>query len=296
MATLSMTGFGEGSAEGGGVEIVVELKTVNHRFLDVVCKLPGSYARFETGLVKVIREALRRGRIDLFVSRTDTGDTAYDLEFNRTLFENYLEVIRVALKGAPVREREVLGPMVANVLNKREVLELVSRETDAGEEYELVERALKQALERLIEMRSREGAELEAEVLSHLDRLEQILEQITGKAEATPEDFKRRLSQRLDRIAGGVEVEPERLAQEVALMAERCDVTEELARLQSHVMQFRKTLEDGEGGRKLEFLLQEMVREINTTGSKAQDSEVTALVVEAKSIVEKLREQVQNIE
>lgn len=296
MATLSMTGFGEASIERDGLEIVVEIKSVNHRFLDVVCKLPGVYSRFETGLARVVRERLKRGRVDLFIGRKETGDSAYDLCFNQTLYEDYLGVFRSALKQASVTERQAFGPLIAAALNRKEVLELVPKEVDASGDLELLEGAVVEALEKLIEMRAREGAELEAELLGQLSHFESLTKKISEQAVTTPLDYKERLTARLERLAGDVAVDPERLAQEVAVLSDRIDVTEELARLKSHILQFRDILEKGEGGRKLEFLLQEITREINTTGSKAQNSDITGLVVEAKAVVEKLREQVQNVE
>lgn len=296
MKIMSMTGFGEGSAQGEEVEVSVELKSVNHRFLDVVCKLPGMYSRFETDLVKMIRERLKRGRVELFVARRDAGEASHELLFKRELFESYLDVLRQAFKGVSLPERHVIGSAVANVLNRREVLELVPKETDAANEYQIVEKALSEALDKLVEMRRIEGAELEREILSQLDLLERVLGEIGAKTESTPIDFKERLTQRIERLGGGIEIDPDRLMQEVAFLADRIDITEELARLHSHIQQFRQIVDDSQGGRKLEFLLQEIIREINTAGSKAQNSEVTSLVVEAKAVVEKLREQVQNVE
>ena len=145
-------------------------------------------------------------------------------------------------------------------------------------------------------MRKVEGQALESEMLGQLSALEAVCKEITKRAVISVEDFREKLTKRLDKLAPDLQLDPARIAQEAAFLADRADVNEELSRLKSHFAQFRKIFKDGEGGRKLEFLLQEMGREINTTGSKTQDSSVTFLVIDAKALLEKLREQVQNIE
>lgn len=296
MAIFSMTGFGEGRAEANGVAVTVEAKSVNHRFLDVVFRLPSSYSRFEQDLARAVKANLKRGRIEVSVSRGDSGDPAFALHFNKDLFGKYLAVYREGFALAATPEAAAIGSAVVTILNKREVLEMAPVEASIDSEQSLVLDAVTAAIHNLISMRAREGAELENELNQQLTTLETTVRTVQEKVASAPVDFKARLMAKLERVSPGMELDPERLAQEVALLAERVDVTEELIRLQSHFLQFRKILSEAEGGRKLEFLLQEFGREINTIGSKAQNGDVTSLVIEAKSIVEKLREQVANIE
>lgn len=296
MPIHSMTGFGEARAEEGGVTLSVEMKSVNHRFLDIVWRLPSGYARFENELAKLVRASVARGRIEVSVSRAETKEPAYEVRFNQELFDSYLNSVKAALQHAAITDAQSLSAATLQIVNKREVLELAAIETSTEAEYGLLERTLKEALARLVQMRDAEGAELEKEVRSHLSSLEATMKAVQKKSESTPIDFKARLTARLERTSPGVELDPQRLMQEVALLADRIDVTEELARLNSHFLQFKKVLDEAQGGRKLEFLLQEFGREINTIGSKAQNSEITTLVVDAKATVEKLREQVANIE
>jgi len=291
-----MTGFGRGRVEYGSCEIVVEVKSVNHRFLDIVCKLPPVYSSFEIDLLKLVKSKLNRGRVEIFVSRVDKGESEIDIQFNKALFDVYLAQVREALKGLSSEANAILPLVVANLLGKREILEPISREVDSTPELAAVSAALEQAVTQLCEMRKLEGEALEKEVRTLLQDLERVVDKIGTRTGRTPAEFKQRLEQRLERLAPGLTVDQDRLALEVALLADRIDITEELARLRSHLTQFASIVSNGEGGRKLDFLIQEMSREINTAGSKAQDSEITALVIEGKATAEKLKEQVQNIE
>lgn len=296
MATYSMTGFGHASFEKGGVQIEVEAKSVNHRFLDAVIRLPGVYSRLEPDLQKLAADTLARGRLEITVSRKDQREKAYELQFNQELFRSYLRIQRKAIKSEKLDDKLLLPQAALNLLQRKEILELVPRELDISSEILLVKRAVKSALEDLLEMRKVEGKALEGEMLGQLSALEAVCREISKRAVISVEDFREKLTKRLDKLAPDLKLDPARIAQEAAFLADRADVNEELSRLKSHFAQFRKIFKDGDGGRKLEFLLQEMGREINTTGSKTQDSSVTFLVIDAKALLEKLREQVQNIE
>ncbi len=299
MTCMSMTGFGEGSSAQDGVEVLVEVKTVNHRYLDVVCRLPGLYSKFEVDIGKAVRSSLRRGRVEVSVQRTQQESSTLALSFNEELFNSYVSVIKTSLKASGIADKQALAQSIAGIYSKREVLDTVAAdEREAiNDEQGLVDSALSQALEGLCEMREREGAALEAEMRSQLSLLELEVEAIAKEVKATPIIFKERLEQRLEKLSDSVSnIEPERLAQEVVLLADRVDVTEELSRLESHFEQFKSVLGSTQAGRKLEFLLQEFGREVNTIGSKSQSADVTRHVVESKAILEKIREQVQNIE
>jgi len=295
MPLVSMTGFGSSQGSTRGVELNVEIRTVNHRFLDINCKLPQTYARFEPEISKVLRGALKRGRVDVTVLRSEKSDERYETKFNEDLFRSYVDITRHALKLAGLKEKSALPIALPHILFRREVLEVGGSSAGTDEDWSFLEPAVRAAVKGLCEMREAEGKALEAELVAQTNALQQIAKQIKELSEKTPQSFAERLKARLDRI-GDVTVDPARLAQEVAILADRIDVTEELVRLESHLQQFRQVMSGSEGGRKLEFLLQEIGREINTTGSKSQNSEITTLVVEAKAVVEKLREQVLNIE
>lgn len=294
-----MTGFGEGRASTEGVELVVEVKSVNHRFLDVVCRLPSAYSKFEIEIGKNIKNSLRRGRVEVSVQRSKGNNGSTSVSFNSELFGSYVEVIKSSLKQQGISEKLALGESVASIYARREVLDVsASEEAESIDgEWQLLESALAQALDSLRAMREAEGGVLEKELLSQLSSLEKEVRSIEGESKRTPIEFKERLEQRLEKYApGNTVVEPERIAQEVVLLADKIDITEELARLESHFEQFRSVLGTVQSGRKLEFLLQEFGREVNTIGSKAQNAEITTRVVECKAILEKIREQVQNVE
>lgn len=296
MVTLSMTGFGAAENRAGQVHLSVEVRSVNNRFLDISFKLPGSYYRFEQDLAGVVKDCVKRGRVEVFVTRKDMGAQDYDLVFNRGLFAKYLKIGRQVVAAAGPADDRLIGELVCDVLRRREVLELVPKDADVGREYRALEKALRQALAGLVRMRSKEGKALENEINRQLKLLRKFVKEISQFAKEAPHELRRRFEARLARIAHSVEIDEGRLAAEVALLADRVDVTEELVRLDSHCLQFKQAIAEGGGGRKFEFLLQEIGRELNTIGSKAQKSEVTALVVEAKAVAEKMREQVQNIE
>lgn len=296
MAVYSMTGFGQGRAQNESLELAVEIKTVNHRFLDISAKLPGAYASFEAELAKLVRSNLRRGRVDVYVSRTRLDQAGQTVQFNSALFAAYLREVGSALRRHVGSEAFPMEQVLAAFLTRREVLDVVSVEQDSSAEKPLLLSAASDALAAALEMRRVEGAELENELLSLLSEAEKLAGAIKKSVAGTPEAVQQRLTARLEKLLAGAELDAERLAQEVAYLADRADVTEEITRLESHFGQFRAILKHAEGGRKLEFLLQEMGREVNTIGSKSQDAQVSGLVVDVKAVLEKLREQVQNIE
>jgi uncharacterized protein (TIGR00255 family) len=295
MKTQSMTGFGEGSASVDSVEVSIELKSVNHRFLDVVVRAPSTYNRFEASIVKRIREKLRRGRVEVFISRNENSSPEFEVVINESLLREYSDKITKSLKQSGVNRREAIDLAVVNFLSKREVSELRAKESQSDDEAILFS-ALDAGIESLVEMRTREGKQLESEVLSILGELVIAKDKIKALADGAPAALHSRISERLEKLLEDRSLDEQRLCQEVAILADKADVTEELVRLDSHFSQFRHIIKEGGGGRKLEFLLQEFGREINTIGSKSQESDITKLVVDAKAHVEKLREQVANIE
>jgi uncharacterized protein (TIGR00255 family) len=297
MPVYSMTGFGESARTTEAFEIRVEIKSVNHRFLDVTCRLPQVFLSSESKFIKIIKDNLNRGRVDVLVFRNAVSDAGFELTLHEDLFDTYIEALRQAFRMAGLKEGQLLQSSIARVLERKEVLELVPREIDVSLEQETIKEVIIEALQKLIKMREDEGSELKEAILSQLTSIEKLVSQMEKEAPKINELIRERLIQRLEKYVISIEIEPQRLAQEVAILTDRADVTEEIVRLKSHLKQLRSTLDSGGAiGRKLEFVLQEIGREVNTIGSKAQSTAMTNFVIDAKTDIEKMREQVLNIE
>jgi len=289
-----MTGYGSGAGPVAGGRVNVEVKSVNHRFLDVTVKGPREYASLEARLAEAVRARVRRGKVDVFVTReTDTGDPNA-VQVNLELARGYVSALKL-LQG----ELGLAGdPTLALVSAQRDVLVAGGPKADAETDADAVEAALAGALERLAAMREREGERLAADMREQLAILRRLSAEATARAPKVVDDHRAKLAERLAKLLGSeMAVDPARLAQEVALLADRADVHEELVRLGSHLEQLDAILSaGGEAGRKLDFLLQEVGREINTLGSKANDAELARIVVDLKATAERIREQLQNVE
>ncbi|MCC6219743.1 MAG: YicC family protein [Deltaproteobacteria bacterium] len=298
MPALSMTGFGKGSAALGNTQIDVEIRTVNHRFLDISCKLPSLYSSYENDMVAKTRSLLKRGKVDIAVARNFSNKCRQELKLNQELFLAYWKAFHDACKIANVKSpASISAEAVLSILSRRDVLDVSAIELNPEEERGALFYALESALKGVCEMRSKEGEGLTKEILNLTEQLEDVVKKLSQLAQVAPQDYKERLTLRLSKILpDNVEIDPSRLAQEVAILADKIDIQEELARLMIHLKQFEVLFSQDATGRKLDFLIQEMGREINTSGSKAQNSSIQILVVEAKAILEKVREQVQNIE
>ena len=286
----SMTGYGRARACRDGREITIELKTVNHRFLDLSFRMPKNLMFLEDMLrARINASALKRGHVDVFVTYANTRADAREVSVDGTLLEAFAQ----ALKGA----KDALDPYrrmtAAEALTLSGALTITQAEEDAGAVGELATEAFDAALDKLMDMRLKEGDHLRGDLLSNLEELSAFRQAIEARAPEVPLEYRQRLMARLEEWQ--VSADAQRVAQEVALMADHCAIDEELSRLESHIAQFRDSVENGmEVGRKLDFLIQEMNREINTIGSKASDGKIAQCVVSAKCVVEKLREQVQN--
>lgn len=286
----SMTGYGRARACRDGREITIELKTVNHRFLDLSFRMPKNLMFLEDMLrARINASALKRGHVDVFVTYANTRADAREVSVDGTLLEAFAQ----ALKGA----KDALDPYrrmtAAEALTLSGALTITQAEEDAGAVGELAAEAFDAALDKLMDMRLKEGDHLQADLLSNLEELSTLRKAVAERAPEVPIEYRQRLMVRLEEWQ--VNADAQRVAQEVAFMADHCAIDEELSRLESHIAQFRDSVENGvEVGRKLDFLIQEMNREINTIGSKASDGKIVQCVVSAKCVVEKLREQVQN--
>ncbi len=291
----SMTAYGRGEVEALGQKWVVELRSLNHRFLELSLNLPKRLWALEDQVRKLIKSRINRGRVEMQLTWESLGDKALTLRLDRNLVQELRSVL-VDLQATgeiqePLRLEHFLCFSDLLVTKEGEMQEL-------EETWEPVSRAISRALDILEEMRRTEGASLAADLAGHLQALRREASRIADQAALLPEMWRDKLKARLAEIlqeAGPLD--EGRLAQEVAMMAERRDLSEELARLDSHVSQFQQALESAAPvGRKMEFLLQEMLREANTIGSKAGDLVISQAVLEIKGTLERLREQVQNIE
>ncbi len=282
----SMTGYGRGEAGVSDLAVLVELKSVNNRFRDVSLRLPREYLPLEPRILEALKVAFQRGRIEVYLRRTHTaGSTA--VQIDSALFRAYQQAIR---------DLQVGEVPLAWVLSQPGVVATGDADVDVLAEWPVVEAALSSAIADLTQMRDAEGAALAADVRVCLDGIDVCVARIDAVVADLTERTREKLEARLRRLIGD-RVDSSRLLQEAALVAERADVQEELVRLRSHLVQARDALDATEPvGRRLDFLLQEMGREVNTLGSKAIDHPVSEDVVSMKSLIERLREQAANLE
>ncbi|NWF57389.1 MAG: YicC family protein [Syntrophaceae bacterium] len=289
----SMTGFGRGEWEEDGKKLGVEIRSVNHRYCDISIRLPRRLNPLETQVRNLLRQRLSRGRIEVFVQLDESSIPGQKLELDLPLARD----IYLALKAL----QENLGIpgeiRLETMAGFRDIIGRKEAEPDLEKEWECLRSALEGALSSLEAMRREEGAKLREDFLGRLTAIETMVRQIEEKAPLALRACRDRLAQRVQELSGGLEIDETRLAQEVAFLAERSDITEELVRMRSHLSQFRDLLDRPEpAGRRLEFLLQEINREANTMGSKANYASIAHVGVEIKSELEKMREQVQNVE
>lgn len=290
----SMTGYGRGSADGEHFVVSVDLKTVNNRFLDVHLRLGGELSSLEPVIKRQISSRLARGRVDVNINFEKTAQTAYEL--NRPLIAGYVNALREMQK-----EFSIGGELDINVLARLPGALQPARDGLSDEVVAGIEKATAEALGELERMRAQEGETLRQEMAERIERIETLVPAIENAAAGLVDAYRARLQKRigelLDRNGQVVEIDPARLAQEVAYLSDRSDVSEEMVRLRSHLAQFRAALNsNAEVGKMLDFLLQELNREANTTLSKSADLSIKEAALAIKAEVEKLREQVQNVE
>lgn len=288
-----MTGFGAGEIATGAGRYGVEIRSVNHRFCDVVVRIPRDLSPLEDRVRAIVQGRVFRGRVDVAVVRDDYGRRPRTVKADATLAKAYVD----ALDGLRQTLSIPGGVDLSLLLSLPDLVKIEEEKEDVEASWPAVERGVTTALDRLIAMRDAEGARLGTDLLERLSRLERLAEAIADRAPRVVEDYHARLGRRAQELAGGVALDPGRLAAEVALFADRSDIAEEVTRFRSHLVQFRATLGGtGAVGRTLEFIVQEMGRETNTIGSKANDLEITRHVIAVKGELESLREQIQNVE
>ena len=289
----SMTAFGRGEAVADGYRFTVELRTLNHRFCDIRIKLPRRYTDFEEEIKRKLGNQFSRGRIEVNVVADETLDKVQHLTVDTELAETYKRLL-LDLKDKLGIEA---GLRLDTLLHFRDIFVFKEDEESRGQAWKVMETALDQGVEQCIHMRREEGSALEADFNARLDQLETLGSEIERRTPLVVLDIRERLQKRIEELLGQGELDESRLAQEVAILAEKSDVTEELIRFKSHLQQFGNLLDaSGPRGRQLEFVLQEMHREINTIGSKANDVEIGQIVIQIKTELERFREQLQNVE
>ncbi len=291
----SMTGFGQASADNDGITIGAETSSVNHRYLDIGIRLPSALSSFESEARKLIQGRLERGRINVLMTFEGELPGAAKLEFDHGLARQYIDTAREFAEEAELKDD--IGATSA-----LRIAQLWTLKTPRPEEltdlWDLASKALDGAIDQLIEMRKAEGANLRKDISERIDKIRNVTAEIEVRVPGVIDEYRERLRERISSVLpADSEIDEQRLLTEMAIFADKADISEELSRLRSHVQQF-ETLAGQESnvGRRLDFLIQEMFREITTIGSKARNAEISHEVVEVKGELEKMREQIQNVE
>ena len=288
---LSMTGYGEARLQDDRLSVVVEVRSVNNRHLKLTAKLGESYAALEPEVERLVREFVRRGSVQ-FSMRVERPRREQDYVINTVALRSYREQVIEATGDHK-------SPVLAGVLALPGVCERRAADEDAHDDWLTLERAVRQALTKHQESRAQEGRAMAAELSSLARGISELLERIAARGPQVVESYQDRLLERIGNLIKdrGASIEPKDLIREVAILSERADIAEEITRLRAHLLQYAEVIGEPEsGGRKLEFVVQEMGREINTIGSKANDVEISRAVVEIKGILERVRELIQNVE
>ena len=290
----SMTGFGRGTCNENGKEFTVEIKSVNHRYIDFYIKLPRQIAYLEERVREVVSKSIFRGKVDIFISFEDRSEDSKSVMLDEALAGAYIQAIE-KLKGKYGLKDDLSVSLISRF---PDVLKIEKTEDDEEQLWSILNKALETAVASLIQMREKEGNELRSSLLQKADYMESIISQITNRSPEVVIEYKQKLENRIKDLLNQQTVDENRLAMEVAIFADRCSIDEELVRLGSHLSQLRDILSIKKQpvGRKLDFLVQEINREINTIGSKSNDIMITKNVLELKSETEKIREQIQNME
>lgn len=290
----SMTGFGRGEAHDLERQFVVEVKSVNHRYNDIVARMPKRLSYLEEQLKELVKNKIKRGRVEIFVTLESKGQSDTKISLNLSLARQYYESIKEIQDNFPV-----IDDISSSVLSRfPDVLRIETKEENEDEMWLLLKKAAIYAIEMLVLMRKSEGEILANDILSKSQYITSIVSKIVERAPKVIEEYRVRLRERLNELLDeSMQVDQNRINMEIILHADRSCIDEEIVRLKSHIIQLEKSCNDNQPiGRKLDFIIQEMNREINTIGSKANDLEIINYVVEIKSELEKIREQVQNIE
>lgn len=289
----SMTGFGRAQQTVDGRDILVEIRSVNHRFFEFSCRVPRAYGYLEEKLKSYLQTKISRGKVDVGVTVVTLEGSNAQVEINHELAKGYTDALREL--GAKLNLHDDLS--LSALARFSDIFVVHKTVEDEEIIWKSVQTVLEEAADRFVAMRSAEGERLKADCLSRLDSIEQWVGEIEIRSPRVVQEYRDRLYNRLKEILSDTNMEEQRVLTEAAVFADKTAVAEETVRLRSHIAQFREIMTHKEPvGRKLDFLVQEFNREVNTIGSKAQDIEIARIVVDAKSEIEKIREQIQNIE
>ena len=296
----SMTGFGRGQYEDENFSVTVEMKTVNHRYNEVAIRLPRFLNPLEDKIRKTILKTVNRGRIDVFINADYTSSENCTLKVDKNLAAAYHKALQEVGSAIGLEELTLNSAQEVMYLSRcQDVINVKEGFFDVETVWPKVEQAVTEALNNLVAMRETEGGNIYGDFIYRADLIAEKLTQIEARSPMVVEEYQAKLTDRLNNLLAdhNITVEPERLLQEVAIFADRASITEEIVRLKSHIKQFKNIINsDQPVGRKLDFLIQEFNREANTIASKANDYTLAQIVVEIKAEIEKIREQIQNIE
>ncbi|MBE6823820.1 MAG: YicC family protein [Ruminococcaceae bacterium] len=290
---MSMTGFGRCEATVNGRQITVEMKSVNHRYFEFSCRTTRGYSFLEDKLKKYVAQKVARGKVDMYVSITESEDSQVDVTINKPLAGGYVKAIH-----SLATEYNIPDDLTVSVLSRySDIFQIHKEEQDEEQVFADVSQVLDNALEGFLAMRKAEGEKLKEDVLTRVDTIMTIVSEIEERSPLTVEEYRTKLTKRITDMLASTDIDQQRILTEAAIFADKVAVDEETVRLRSHFEQMKTFFESNQPiGRKLDFIVQEMNREANTIGSKVTDSILAHKVVDIKSEIEKIREQIQNIE
>lgn len=288
----SMTGYGKGNISENLRNYQVEIKSVNHRYLDISVKMPRVLSYLEEDVKKVISSKVKRGKIDVFITFENSSTEGKEIKINNEIAKMYIN----QLKQLAEEENILANIEVTEISKYPDVLSVQNTQDDEQIKKELIE-ATTIATDKLVQMRQVEGSKMAEDLLKRIEKTNQKIEKISGLSTGLIEEYVVKLENRIKEILKNQEIDESRLAQEVVIYADKCSIEEEVTRLKSHISQFKELINSDDAvGKKLDFIIQEMNRETNTIGSKANNLEITNGVIDIKTEIENIREQVQNIE
>jgi len=289
----SMTGFGRYEVLENDKKFIIELKSVNHRYFDANIRMPKKLNLFESAIRSLLKEYAERGKIDMYITYEDASEGVASLKYNSELAKEYLDYYRLMSNELGI-ENDAKASIIAR---SPEVLSMEEQTIDEDELWKILEKCIRGAAEKFVEARKTEGEHLKADLLSKLDNLDKLVDFVEKRSPIIIEEYKSKIEEKVKELLGSNQIDDSRIAMEVTLFADKVCVDEEIVRLKSHIKNMKAELEKGGGvGRKLDFIAQEMNREANTTLSKTSDIEISSVGIEMKTEIEKIREQIQNIE
>lgn len=289
----SMTGFGRSEIVKGNRKISVEIKSVNHRYLEAVIKMPKKLNVFESRMRDLLKKYATRGKIDIFINYEDDSESQVNLKFNQNIADEYMAIFNNMSEKYNLKNDMTVGGLA----RFPEVITMDEVQEDEEELWHFIEEAMKAALEQFVNTRILEGENLKKDLLGKLDHMEELVAFVEKRSPEIMKEYRSKLESKVKELLGDTTIDESRIATEVIIYADKICVDEETVRLRSHIEHARKCLnEDGGIGRKMDFIAQEMNREANTTLSKANDIEISNAAIDLKTEIEKVREQIQNIE